>query len=142
MPDISTEYQATRFFSWFQRHEAPTSSRDRGKSRSLKNSFYNFTFPASTVIKNSLPYRSRDRCITTVPPKHLRGGHRMTLYAWARPRRFPQLSAPVPRYFDVSSDTRVLGHCHWKDEPKHHPTLIALHGLEGSSRAHYYGRTC
>ena len=71
------------------------------------------------------------------PPNHLRGGHRMTLYAWACPRRFPRLSVPVPRYFDVSSDTRVLGHCHWKHEPKHHPTLIALHGLEGSSRAHY-----
>lgn len=71
------------------------------------------------------------------PPNYLRGGHRMTLYAWAHPRRFPRLPAPVPRYFDVASDTRVLGHCHWKREPKHHPTLIALHGLEGSSLAHY-----
>ena len=61
----------------------------------------------------------------------------MTLYAWGRPRHFPALPRPVPRYFDVAPGTRVLAHCHWQRRPWEHPTLIALHGLESSSDAHY-----
>ena len=60
-----------------------------------------------------------------------------TLYAWAKPRRFPALPQPVARYFDVADDARVLAHCHWHDAPTDHPTLLLLHGLEGSSLAHY-----
>jgi predicted alpha/beta-fold hydrolase len=61
----------------------------------------------------------------------------MTLYAWARPRRFPRLPAPLVRYFDVAPDARVLAHCHWQPFPRQQATLLALHGLEGSSEAHY-----
>lgn len=72
-----------------------------------------------------------------VPYKGLDGGHRMTLYTWVKPRYFPNLPHPIRRYFDVSPDARVLAHCHWQTNPPLHPTLIALHGLEGSSKAHY-----
>ncbi len=72
-----------------------------------------------------------------VPASRLAGGHRMTLYTWARPRYFPNLPSPEVRLFDVASDARVLAHCHWQPEPRQHPTVIALHGLEGSSGAHY-----
>ena len=65
------------------------------------------------------------------------GGHAQTLYAWAKPRRFPALPEPVARYFDVAADARVLAHCHWHPTPTEHPTLLLLHGLEGSSLAHY-----
>jgi predicted alpha/beta-fold hydrolase len=65
------------------------------------------------------------------------GGHRQTLYAWARTRRFPRLPAPVERYFDVAADARVLAHCHWQDVPAGRPTIVVLHGLEGSSLTHY-----
>jgi predicted alpha/beta-fold hydrolase len=65
------------------------------------------------------------------------GGHLQTLYAWAKPRRFPGLPQPVARYFDVAADARVLAHCHWHDAPTEHPTILLLHGLEGSSFAHY-----
>jgi uncharacterized protein len=65
------------------------------------------------------------------------GGHKQTLYAWAKPRRFPRLPAPRPRYFDVAPDARVLAHCHWHERPADHPTILLLHGLEGSSLAHY-----
>ncbi len=65
------------------------------------------------------------------------GGHKQTLYAWARPRRFPRLRPPVARHFDVAPDARVLAHCHWHDRPQQHPTFLLLHGLEGSSLAHY-----
>lgn len=61
----------------------------------------------------------------------------MTIYAWARPRRFPDLPPPTSRYFDVAEDARVLAHCHWQREPRQATTLLCLHGLEGSSTAHY-----
>ena len=61
----------------------------------------------------------------------------MTIYAWGRRRQFPRLPAPVDRLFDVAPETRVLAHCHWQPEPARHPALLALHGLEGSSQAHY-----
>jgi predicted alpha/beta-fold hydrolase len=65
------------------------------------------------------------------------GGHKQTLYAWAKPRRFPCLPAPIVRHFDVGADARVLAHCHWHERPSDHPTFLLLHGLEGSSLAHY-----
>jgi len=61
----------------------------------------------------------------------------MTVFAWARPRRFPDLPPPELRYFDVASDARVLAWCYWQPRPRSAPSLLALHGLEGSSAAHY-----
>jgi hypothetical protein len=60
----------------------------------------------------------------------------MTVYCWAAPRR---LTLPVPedRLFPVTPDTQVLAHCYWQADRRAHPTLIGLHGLEGSSTAHY-----
>jgi hypothetical protein len=67
----------------------------------------------------------------------LGGGHWMTIFCWARTRRFPGLPGPEERLFDVAPDTRVLAHCHWHEDRTRHPLLILLHGLEGSSTAHY-----
>jgi predicted alpha/beta-fold hydrolase len=67
----------------------------------------------------------------------LRTGHRMTLFGWGNPRYFPRLPPPTARYFDVAPDARVLAHCHWQPQRWEHPTLIVLHGLNGSSDAHY-----
>jgi uncharacterized protein len=61
----------------------------------------------------------------------------MTIYAWGRPRLFPRLPPPTERFFDVAPNSRVLAHCHWHADPERHPVLIALHGLESSSSAHY-----
>jgi predicted alpha/beta-fold hydrolase len=65
------------------------------------------------------------------------GSHRMTLYAWARPRQFPGLPAPDSREFVVAPDTRVLAQCHWQSDRTSRLTILLLHGLEGSSDAHY-----
>ena len=73
---------------------------------------------------------------STYRPRFL-GGHKQTLYAWGRPRQFPGLPAPEARVFDVAADARVLAHCHWHDRRTDHPTMVLLHGLEGSSHAHY-----
>ena len=50
----------------------------------------------------------------------------MTIYAWARRRRFPLLPAPRPRYFDVAPDARVLAHCYWQPHPAEAVTVLAL----------------
>ena len=65
------------------------------------------------------------------------GGHLQTLYAWARPRQFPRLPTAEARFFDVAHDARVLAHCNWHARRQLHPTLLLLHGLEGSSLPHY-----
>jgi predicted alpha/beta-fold hydrolase len=60
----------------------------------------------------------------------------MTVWCWAA-RRNTQLPEPEARLFQVTPDTQVLAHCHWLPERRTHSTLLALHGLEGSSAAHY-----
>jgi uncharacterized protein len=71
------------------------------------------------------------------PPRWLRSGHGMTVYTWARTRRFPCLPDPQVRVFDVAPDARVLAKCHWQRSPASRPALLLLHGLEGSADAHY-----
>ncbi len=71
------------------------------------------------------------------PRPSLRNGHWMTLFSWGNPRYFPRLPAPSARYFDIDEETRVVARCHWQRQPWTQPTLIALHGLNGSSDAHY-----
>lgn len=61
----------------------------------------------------------------------------MTLFSWGNPRHFSRLPRAAPRYFDVDHDARVLAQCHWHPRAWARPTLILLHGLEGSSEAHY-----
>ena len=71
-----------------------------------------------------------------MPRRHLRNGHWMTVFCWAAPRRF-QLPEPDARLFRVTDDTQVLAHCYWQPARQTRPTIVALHGLEGSSAAHY-----
>jgi predicted alpha/beta-fold hydrolase len=75
--------------------------------------------------------------MTFIPRPSLRNGHTMTIFSWGNPRYFPRLPAPTRRYFDVADDARVVADCHWQPEPWSRPTILALHGLNGSSDAHY-----
>jgi uncharacterized protein len=72
-----------------------------------------------------------------VPLARWAGGHKMTFYAWARQRRLAHLPPAEPRLFRVAPDTQVLAHCHWHADRTARPTVLLLHGLEGSSDAHY-----
>jgi predicted alpha/beta-fold hydrolase len=65
------------------------------------------------------------------------GGHLQTLFAWAKRRVLPELPPPVARHFDTAPDARVLAHCHWQPQAQACPTIVLLHGLEGSSTVHY-----
>jgi hypothetical protein len=60
----------------------------------------------------------------------------MTIFCWAARRR-PKLPVPEARFFHVTEDTQVLAHCYWQPERQTRPTILVLHGLEGSSGAHY-----
>jgi predicted alpha/beta-fold hydrolase len=71
------------------------------------------------------------------PRRGIGNGHVMTVLAWARTRRFPGLPEPDAQLFRVTDDTQVLAHCYWQPKPATRPTLLALHGLEGSSSVHY-----
>ncbi|TAL09149.1 MAG: alpha/beta fold hydrolase [Nitrospirae bacterium] len=72
------------------------------------------------------------------PHPLLRNPHLMTLFPrfWARPG-LPSAMPAEARLFTVTPESRILGHCHWQPDPKRHPTLIVIHGLEGCSESHY-----
>ncbi len=71
------------------------------------------------------------------PKRGLTNGHLMTLYAWGKPRRFPRLPPAADRLFDVAPETKILARCFWQPDRASRPALLALHGLESSSDAHY-----
>ena len=72
-----------------------------------------------------------------VPRRWLANGHAMTVFAWARRREFPGVPAPESRLIRTAPDTQVLAHCFWQPARAAAPTVLVLHGLEGSSQAHY-----
>jgi uncharacterized protein len=72
-----------------------------------------------------------------VPVRWLRNPHLMTIAASFWRRRFAGLPKGVPRNFEVETDSRVGGICHWQEEARAHPTLVLLHGLEGSVDSGY-----
>jgi hypothetical protein len=72
-----------------------------------------------------------------VPRPWLGNGHAMTVFVWARQRRYPALPRPVDRLFRVDAESQVLARCYWQPDPAACPTLVALHGLEGSHAVHY-----
>lgn len=71
------------------------------------------------------------------PAAGLSNGHVMTIAAWARPRRLPGLPRPLTRFIAVDEDSHVRADCYWQPSRSTAPTLLGLHGLEGSSEAHY-----
>jgi predicted alpha/beta-fold hydrolase len=60
----------------------------------------------------------------------------MTVFCWAAKRHFA-LPEPEARLLQVTADTQVLAHCYWQPDRSARATILALHGLEGSSSAHY-----
>jgi predicted alpha/beta-fold hydrolase len=72
-----------------------------------------------------------------VPRHRLRGGHVQTIASFFMRRSF-DLPAPERRFIEVEPGASVLCECHWQPENRSRVlTVIALHGLEGSSESHY-----
>jgi len=61
----------------------------------------------------------------------------MTLAGRFWPRSLERLSPAVERYFEVEAGIRLLAHCHWQPQPAGRPTIVIVHGLEGSSDSRY-----
>ena len=71
-----------------------------------------------------------------VPPRWLQSGHLQTIgTVW--PRRFRHLPPAVPRLLAVDADTKLRLDCNWQPERQTRPTLVLVHGLEGSSESQY-----
>lgn len=86
---------------------------------------------------DTVPVPSAWRPGPFVPRRRMTNGHVMTVAAWASARQFPRLPTPEARLFRVTDDTQVLAHCYWQPNRSACPTVLVLHGLEGSSRVHY-----
>jgi len=71
------------------------------------------------------------------PHPLLRNPHMQTMASTYWRRRFPRLPASTPREFETEPGTRILGECHWQPFPRECPTLVLVHGLEGSSQSGY-----
>ncbi len=78
------------------------------------------------------------------PLRFFPGKNAQTLAAHAYPRRFGLrllLRSDERRFFEIEPDVKLLAHCRWQtnDLPERRlsPTLILVHGLEGSSDSVY-----
>jgi predicted alpha/beta-fold hydrolase len=68
----------------------------------------------------------------------LRNGHLMTIIPALWMRRLPPIKTPsIDRLFQVAPHVQVLAKCHFAPDAKSRPTIIILHGLEGSSQTPY-----
>ena len=72
------------------------------------------------------------------PPPKLKNAHAQTLAGTVIPRRFNAiLRNSEPRFFDIAPAVRVLAHCSWQRNRRQRPTLVILHGMEGSTESRY-----
>lgn len=72
------------------------------------------------------------------PHPVLRGADAQTIAAALIPRRMRLLKQLAePRLFAVAPGIQVLGRCSWQPDRRRRPTVILVHGLEGSADSPY-----
>lgn len=74
------------------------------------------------------------------PHPLFRGGHAQTLLGYVYPRRrgFRSLHEDEQQIFEVETGVKLAAHCRWQvEKPQTRPTLLLVHGLEGSSSSVY-----
>jgi predicted alpha/beta-fold hydrolase len=74
------------------------------------------------------------------PHRLFTSGHAQTLAAYAFPRRrrlLRESARDEPRLFETETEVRVLIRCRWQAQRESSPTLVLVHGLEGSSESTY-----
>ena len=74
-----------------------------------------------------------------VPHPLFKNGHAQTLaaYAWPRRYRLKELTRDHSRLFEVEPGVRLLAHYRWQELKQERPTMMLLHGLEGSTESIY-----
>jgi uncharacterized protein len=70
------------------------------------------------------------------PHPLLRNPHLATVTAAYLPRTASSLPL-TDRLFEVEPGTRLLAKCHWQENRRQYPTLVLVHGFEGSSESPY-----
>jgi hypothetical protein len=102
---------------------------------SYRYAVYNCASPQSRLFPTatSRPQARRPRPGPVQPRASLRSGHWMTLNGGAIPA-ISAAPAPLPRLFDIDAD--MVAQCHWQPRQADRE-LVLLHGLNGSSEAHY-----
>jgi predicted alpha/beta-fold hydrolase len=73
------------------------------------------------------------------PHPLFRGGHAQTLVGYAHARRaiMRESARDEARLFETAPGVRVMARCRWQSRPDGSPTLVLVHGLEGSSESRY-----
>jgi len=72
------------------------------------------------------------------PHRLFRNGHAQTIAAYLWPRQFRFGSErDQERLFEVAPGVKVLAHCRWQSNARDHPTIVAWHGIEGSTSSNY-----
>ena len=72
------------------------------------------------------------------PPLPLKNAHLMTLIPRYVPRETSLANMPQEsRFFSVAPQSQLQGFCHWQNDRKTVPTVVLVHGLEGSSESRY-----
>jgi predicted alpha/beta-fold hydrolase len=76
------------------------------------------------------------------PHRLFQNGHAQTIAAYLWPRRFRFASKrDEERLFEVAPGVKVLAHCRWQSDAKASPTIVAWHGIEGSTSSNYMQAT-
>jgi len=73
-----------------------------------------------------------------VPHSALKNGHAQTIAAALIPRRIRLLTGMTdPRFFEPEPGVKILAHCSWQPDRLKRPTIVIVHGMEGSSESPY-----
>jgi len=72
------------------------------------------------------------------PHPRFASGHAQTIYAALSRRDEPTAECRrESRLFEVEPGVRVRLECRWQERPREAPTVVIIHGLEGSTDSHY-----
>jgi len=73
-----------------------------------------------------------------IPHPALRNAHAQTLIGTFIRRRFKLvIENTEARIFDIAPGVQVLAHCSWQKDRASKPTLLIVHGMEGSTESRY-----
>lgn len=88
------------------------------------------------ITKEQIGRRLSETPFTPYPA--LKNAHAQTIAASFLSRNTPRLNQNTePRYFDVAEGVQVLAHCPWQPDRAARPTLLIVHGMEGSTESTY-----
>jgi uncharacterized protein len=93
---------------------------------------------SSTTIRNTSTVNEANSIWTFRPAIFLNGGHLQTIAGlFSSTRISSEFNFAESREIDVANDVKVIIRCNWQPQRESCPTLVLIHGLEGSDRANY-----